>query len=75
MFLLGGGVGKASYEAGNTIFQNYKLFSLYATQMHATMTFIRPLSVRIPYITKVKFSLEQAVKAQRGSTGIALLFL
>jgi hypothetical protein len=25
--------------------------------------------------TKVKFSLEQAMKAQRGSTGIALLFL
>jgi hypothetical protein len=24
---------------------------------------------------KVKFSLEQATKAQRGSTGIALLFL
>jgi hypothetical protein len=27
------------------------------------------------YVVKVKFTLEQATKAQRGSRGIALLFL
>jgi hypothetical protein len=31
--------------------------------------------VKCPAKVKVKFSLEQAMKAQRGSRGIALLFL
>jgi hypothetical protein len=31
----------------------------------------RPVKVKV----KVKFTLEQAIKAQRGSRGIALLFL
>jgi hypothetical protein len=32
-------------------------------------------ATRIKYLVKVKCSLEQATKAQRGSTDIALLFL
>jgi hypothetical protein len=34
-----------------------------------------PITTNIPGNVKVKISLEQAMKAQRGSRGIALLFL
>jgi hypothetical protein len=52
-------------------FQN--LFKMYFIKY----CFVLFLHLSVPYFCyiKVKFSLEQAMKAQRGSRGIALLFL
>jgi len=36
---------------------------------------IRTVTTIVTYKVKVKFNLEQTMKAHRGSTGIALLFL
>jgi hypothetical protein len=49
---------------------------LYEGLMHTICyTFHMNTEVIIKFLVKVKFSLEQAMKAQRGSRGIALLFL
>jgi hypothetical protein len=54
---------------------NFKCHVAYATTLpHLPVSFLISLAL-LHYKVKVKFSLEQVMKAQRGSRGIALLFL
>jgi hypothetical protein len=43
--------------------------------MHAMHAYIRYIALHYITYVKAKFALEQATKAQRGSSDIALLFL
>ena len=61
-----------------------RTFCLFSHREHGHKAFLRYTGTCLPYYTAsqpiqqyvvVKFTLEQAMKAQRGSRGIALLFL
>jgi hypothetical protein len=59
----------------NAFFQNLAIMSFIEFILSSLTTLYKLLLTGKKLKVKVKFTLEQATKAQRGSRGIALLFL